>query len=224
MSPLVDLVVPTPVMIFASVVRAWPSINSLEESDLWFLDSFSYQGTRIEEPCPPDMVDMGAYCIDRYPWPNNEIDEPLLGVSAIVETYVNTKGMVLDCESLCDSAGKRLCTWGEWQEACDGTPVDSCGGIREWISPNWLKVMRRDPAEMLRLDQHAMADEHPDCTSTRGVRMMTTLEEWVTLGGGYAFTRGFWAREGGCNAINRAHAPNWHGYSTACRCCMEPEL
>lgn len=224
MSPLVDLVVPKPVMILAGVIQSWPSLMQLDAEELRFLDEYAYEGNRIEEPCPPEMVDMGPYCIDRYPWPNNEIDEPLLGVSAIVETYVNTKGKVTDCESLCDSAGKRLCTWGEWQTACEGTPANACGAQRQWISPNWLKIMRRDPVEMARLDQHARADDHPECRSESGVRMMTTLEEWVTYGGGYAFTRGFWSREGGCNAINRAHAPNWHGYATACRCCMEPEL
>lgn len=190
------------------------------------LQSFAddwYEGTMIDEPCPPEMVDMGTYCIDRYPWEDPETGEPLLGVSAIREQYL-PGGTPWDCESLCGSFGKRLCTVQEWSEACAGTPTERCGPKRQWLPPDWAKVMRRSRREMSRLDQHAHADDYPDCTSQRGVRMMTTLEEWVLDGKGYAFSRGFWAREGGCSSINRAHAPNWHGYATACRCCMEPEL
>lgn len=223
MMPLVELLVPSKVIEFIELIQNWSEVRAIAEQEQSILGLDDFPGTRIDEPCPPDMVDMGGYCIDRFPWPNNEFDEPLLGTSAIRESYLKTGSKTWDCESLCESAGKRVCTALEWQEACEGTPEDECGRERSWIRPDWAKVMRRDPAEMAKLDQHPRAEHYPDCQSTSGVYMMTTLEEWVSIGEGYALTRGFWSREGGCKSLNRAHAPNWHGYATACRCCMDPE-
>lgn len=177
----------------------------------------------VKHPCPGDMVLVGRTCVDELPYPNDEYEEPMLGVSAVFEEYLSVPG-IWDCERLCALDEKRLCTWSEWQQACDGTPRDKCGGIKDYVDPNWAKVMRRSPRELARLDQHAKASDHPGCVSRHGVRMMTTLEEWVRVRDGYAFSRGFWSREGDCNAINTAHAPNWHGYSNACRCCRDAVL
>lgn len=170
--------------------------------------------------CPQDMVRVGQACVDVLPYPNDAAREPLLGVSATVEAYLQLD-RAWDCESLCAAEGKRLCTWAEWQAACDGTPAEKCGGLKRYRAPDWYRVMKRKPKEMAHLDQHAKASDHPDCVSKAGVRMMTTLEEWVTFRKGYAFSRGFWAREGGCAALTTTHAPDWHGYSNACRCCRD---
>lgn len=178
-----------------------------------------------EEPCPPDMVLVGrAFCVDVLPYPNFPPNEPLLGVSATLEEYLDLGDEPWDCETLCGERGKRLCTAGEWRAACEGTPEDECGtGEAKWLLPDWGKVMRRSPRELVRLDQHARLAERPYCVSRAGVRMMTTVEEWVRLGDGYAFSRGFWARPGHCDAFITSHAANWHDYATACRCCMDPE-
>jgi hypothetical protein len=192
-------------------------------SALGLLIELSAGGGQIEFPvipCPDDMVLSGQTCVDILPWPDGS-GEPLLGVSAIREEYLDLGGKTWDCVSLCNSVGKRVCRWSEWRAACEGTPVDKCGQKQRWISPDWARVMVRRPREMRRLDQHARAEEHPECVSRVGARMMTTLEEWVQVGPGFAFTRGFWAREGDCMALNLAHSPAWHGYSNACRCCKD---
>jgi len=174
-------------------------------------------------PCPPDMVLVGKKtCVDVLPYPNEPDEEPILGVSAVPEEYLPSLA-VRDCVSLCAVEEKRLCSWEEWQAACQGTPRQHCGKPPEFLAPDWMRVAFRHEAELARLDQHPRADEHPKCISTAGVRMMTTLEEWVRFGDSYAFSRGFWSRPGDCRSLNAAHAPHWHGYANACRCCRDAE-
>lgn len=173
------------------------------------------------EPCPSDMRLVGRTCVDTYPFPNLDGEDVLLGVSALPEPYLEGDGRSWDCLTICSRNDKRLCSWSEWQAACDGTPEQECGPRKFWIMPDWARVMRRAPREMAKLDQHFRASERPGCVSKSGVRMMTLAEEWVTYGDGYAFSRGFWAREGGCSALNTTHSAAWHGYSNACRCCKD---
>lgn len=205
---LVDLYVPS------------PSVGAMSV----FCDLVSFmERSRLAPPapaCPDDMALVDQTCVDLLPYPNVEGEPPLLGVSGVFEEYLPLD-RTWDCVSLCSGVEKRVCTWPEWQAACDGTPVDECGGGSNWIAPDWERVARRRPAELKRLDQHAAAEDYPRCVSRHGVRMMTTLEEWVEIPSGYAFSRGYWAREGGCHDLNRAHAASWHGYSNACRCCLD---
>jgi len=188
-----------------------------------YLSSYSWQvhsGTLLDGMCPEDMAEVDDFCIDRYPWPNESGDGPLLGASAIEEDYIPLHGKTWDCESLCEQKDKRICTVDEWQLACLGTPEEACvAEERKYIAPDWHRVAYRNPTEMRRLDQHLRAEDFPACTSRYGVRMMTTLEEWVSVGEGYAMSRGYWGRKGDCKALNRAHAPNWHDYASTCRCC-----
>lgn len=177
----------------------------------------------VQAACPEDMALVGRTCVDVLPYPNVEGEEPLLGTSAVVEGYL-TLDRTWDCVSLCSGVEKRVCRWSEWQAACEGTPEDECGRGKPWILPDWHRVMVRKPSEMARLDQHPRAEDHPRCVSRHGVKMMTTLEEWVELPGGYAFSRGFWSREGGCRDLTTTHSPIWHGYSNACRCCLDADL
>lgn len=206
---LFDLVLPRGVRPFLEEVTVWP----LPVPTLPF---------RVE-PCPEDMALVERTCVDVLPYPNNPDEEPLLGVSAIPEAYLDEEES-WDCKTLCEAQDKRICTWAEWQAACEGTPREKCGPRRFWLDPNWARVMRRNPDELRRLDQHAKAADYPECVSKHGVRMMTTVEEWVAVDEGYAFSRGFWSRDGACEDLNWSHAANWHGYSNACRCCRDADL
>lgn len=206
---LVDIFLPTRTLGYAKLLAAttllvWPEAPVLAGPS-----------------CPMDMVQLGPSCVDRFPLPNLDGEEVLLGVSALPELYLGKIQGTWDCTALCEQRGKRLCRWGEWKSACEGTPENACGGIVAYRKPDWSLVMSRKGNEIKRLDQHARAAEVPNCESKAGVRLMTTVQEWVTLGDGYAFSRGFWSRAGGCDAINTAHAPNWHDYATACRCCKD---
>lgn len=209
---LVDLLLPPHTMEFVRVVGGLIALGPNWQP----VDPY-------DSPCPAQMVLVGKTCVDEFPYPNTNGDEVLLGVSAIPESYLESKGATWDCVALCQAEGKRVCRWREWQAACEGTPVDACGELREWLVPNWHRVMLRSPSEMRRLDQHALASHYPRCVSDAGVRMMTTVEEWVQVGNSFAFTRGFWSRPGGCHDLNASHSPAWHGYSNACRCCQDAQ-
>lgn len=188
----------------------------------WFLRFIVTVAIHPAIPCPTFMVHLSERtCIDELPFPNEGAEPPLLGVSGQPETYLNLRGVTWDAEGLCKEQGKRVCTWQEWQNACEGTPDDQCPGLSMYIKPHWKKVEARDFDEMDRLDQHSDFRDYPDCRSKVGARMMGNIEEWVRYGDSYAFTRGFWSREGGCHGIVVSHSPSWHDYATGVRCCYD---
>jgi len=189
---------------------------------LWLWQVFVAPPRAVAPLCPPKMVRVSpTACIDVLPFPNDDEGEVWLGLSAIEEGYLDLGQMTWDAETLCAEAGKRLCTAEEWTAACRGTPRQGCPTLAQYVDPDWRKVMTRDGDEMLRLDQHSDWLEYPDCVSTAGARMMGDTEEWVRVGEGYAFSRGFWAREGRCDVFVASHAPNWHDYATTTRCCLD---
>lgn len=190
----------------------------------WFLNFVVALAVRGEARCPFGMVRLSErVCIDELPYPNDAVEPPLLGVSALPETYLDLGELTWDAEGLCAEQGKRVCTWQEWQNACEGTPIEEydCPGLSQYIKPDWRKVERRDPTELARLDQHSDFRDYPDCKSKVGARMMGDIQEWVRVGKGYAFTRGFWSRDGGCRDVTTSHSPRWHDYATGVRCCRD---
>lgn len=176
--------------------------------------------------CPIDMVwATNSVCIDRLPYPNYEGEPPLVGLSATPENYLPLGGETWDAESLCASRGKRLCTWHEWQRACEGTEPEQCQPLQRYIAPEWGRVAERDPLELLRLDQHASASDYPQCVSRSGARLMIgNVQEWVRYQGGHAFSRSYWSRPGDCHALTTAHDERWHDYATSTRCCLDAPL
>lgn len=189
---------------------------------LWLLHAVLPSVPQLPPACPDRMVKVSAKtCIDVFPFPNDDDGEVWFGLSAVEETYLDLP-ISWDAETLCAEVGKRVCTWDEWRAACRGTPRKECPAVTQYIEPDWFKVMNRDVEEMLRLDQHENWREYLDCVSSVGARMMLgNGEEWVRVGNGHAFTRGFWAREGGCNTLNTSHAGSWHDYATTTRCCLD---
>jgi hypothetical protein len=74
-----------------------------------------------EAVCPNDMVNLGSYCIDTE--------------------KSKTKENWFKAAEMCDAAGKRLCTNGEWLKACDGSPInqveDMPGLESQWLD-QWV--------------------------------------------------------------------------------------
>lgn len=58
--------------------------------------------------CPPDMVAIDGYCIDRFEAPNRHGEVPLVMYD------------FNEAEAWCEHRGKRLCFDDEWQQACEG--------------------------------------------------------------------------------------------------------
>jgi len=195
--------------------------------------------------CPRDMVLARAgVCIDRYEWPNQRGQKPLLAVSGIAETEDLEAERVLDAERLCASVGKRVCYDDEWRDACKGphaarfpfgstlpefVPGDGsglCNYDKLYRGPvDERKVFLRDEHELERLNQSEPAGARPECTSAAGaVDMMGNAEEWVRRrDGSYALAGRYWSEPWSCNSLAVGHAPNWHYYQSGVRCCLDLE-
>jgi formylglycine-generating enzyme required for sulfatase activity len=66
------------------------------------------------------MVELGAYRIDRLPYPNRPGQAPRTGVTRE------------EAERLCAERSARLCTELEWERACKGPNNDRYPGAQEW--------------------------------------------------------------------------------------------
>jgi hypothetical protein len=66
------------------------------------------------------MVELGAYRIDRLPYPNRPGQPPRTGVTRE------------EAERLCAERSARLCTELEWERACKGPNNDRYPGAKEW--------------------------------------------------------------------------------------------
>lgn len=169
--------------------------------------------------CPPDMVTATqGVCIERLAWPG--YDRPMLGISALPESYLALGGETWDAEALCASRGRRVCQLSEWRAACAGTKRDACGKLVPYRAPSWNLVASRDAQELLRLDQYPDADELTACVGATGAVGMLAAEEWVRVGDSYALTAAYWSRAGECGDIITSHSPAWHDYASTVRCCL----
>ncbi len=61
---------------------------------------------------PLTQVELGAYCIDTFEYPNQRGDQPMAAVS------------YGDAAALCAKTGKRLCKESEWEKACKGAKAN----------------------------------------------------------------------------------------------------
>ena len=116
-------------------------------------------------PRPRATRETGAFCIDRYEYPNRKGRKPV--------AYVSWD----DAVRLCEELGKRLCTEDEWAKAC--------GGVDGWLFPYGneyrLGVCHADVTEGVGdgkwLEE---AGSFPECVSPGGaVDMEGNLSEWV---------------------------------------------
>jgi formylglycine-generating enzyme len=122
-----------------------------------------------EEEAPGTMVDIGAFYIDKYPYPN----EP----GAIVTANVTRD----DAERLCQAKKKRLCTEVEWERACKG-PDNT---MYEYGGTYSAKTCGTGGSLGSKYTPHPTG-EHPQCKSSFGVMDMH--------GGAWEWTSSMWAR------------------------------
>lgn len=186
-----------------------------------------------ERPCRGGMVPTGlGTCIDEFEWPNQAGEKPKLAVSGIPGVG-DPEGW--DAETLCQSAGKRVCTRDEWVTACRGEggsdypygfnhKVGVCNDDKLWRAPDELLVDRRNPEEISRLSQAEPAGTRGGCQSHSGAfDMVGSAEEWVRCPGigrfGWCLMGRFWADSESCVYTVTVHSPKWHYYSTGFRCC-----
>jgi hypothetical protein len=88
-----------------------------------------------KSPCPPDMENVGRFCVDRYEASTVEVHadgstephSPYLPVTGLRVRAVSRQGVVPQAyisrnqaDGACREAGKRLCSDREWITACKG--------------------------------------------------------------------------------------------------------
>lgn len=188
-----------------------------------------------ENACPPDMIALTTFCIDRYEAPN---------VAGVMPFALRT---AIDGEQWCAGRGKRLCSEGEWVRACEGPHgrrfpygdthrASACNDDRPWMVVDW-KALALWPdkvavEEATRLNQADASGARTGCVSEEGVYDLTgNVAEWVRRDGpatrpGYEHVlKGcYWAGcyhepEPNCAFRNSAHPGTFRTYEAGFRCC-----
>ncbi len=149
-------------------------------------------------------------------------------------------------ERACQQAGKRLCSRGEWVQACRGQEdrqfpygadyrQDACNVHRKSHPARLLhgnsSEYHTDPRLGLTEDQEGpllrRTGQTATCVSHWGndglYDMVGNLDEWIDDPGG-TFVGGFYSRgtRDGCDAVIDVHAPAYFDYSLGARCCRDP--
>jgi formylglycine-generating enzyme required for sulfatase activity len=186
--------------------------------------------------CPPNMVRVRDYCMDRFEAPNRRGARPLVMQSAN------------DALEWCSAHHKRLCTEDEWIGACEGDERRKYPYGAEHVDGRcnddkpWRKVDEATLAKWPSAEAHVHAKElyqaspsgwKHKCVSEAGVRDLTgNVEEWVTRtrehasDWPYLLIGCYWSGcYGGnkptCHSTNDAHGPEFRFYETGFRCCRD---
>jgi len=192
----------------------------------WFV--FRYDGPRFEaEGLADHDVDLAAYCIDEFEYPNQAGVEP-------------TPLSWDQAEATCAAQGKRLCTGEEWQKACAGPE----GGLFTW-GDEWNDQVCNTHTDDFQARELAPSGSWPNCRSYYGVYDMGgNVSEWTAeiwqegwsdmtvRGGGYNLNQfnmqelqpdGFWQFTGysqRCSSIHH-HEPDVLMLDDGARCCAD---
>jgi formylglycine-generating enzyme required for sulfatase activity len=202
-------------------------------------DRFEIDGgrhARHRGGCPPSMVRVQDFCIDRFEAPNRRGEKPLVMQSAN------------DAEAWCSARRKRLCKEDEWMAACEGeerraypygeSHVDGrCNDDQPWRTVSEATLAKWPSAEarahVKELYQAAPSGAKRQCASAAGVHDLTgNVEEWVVRtrehanAWPYVLIGCYWSGcyGGGkptCRSTNNAHGPEFRFYETGFRCCRD---
>lgn len=190
-----------------------------------------------DNPCPPEMVNIENFCMDRYEAPNEPGAMPL------------AMQIAQDGEAWCEVRGKRLCTEAEWLRACEGSTKTKypygntykehrCNDDKTWISPDWNALATwpspQAQAEASSLYQADPSGSRADCISEDGILDLTgNVAEWVVrsfptqknydhvLKGCY-WSKCYGGSNPSCTFVNGAHPGNFRTYEAGFRCCSNP--
>ena len=187
-------------------------------------------GRRLSVPFPPDFQ-LEQEFVPRA------VSQP----DVLPAGYLNLPA----AEQACREAGKRLCSRGEWVQACRGQEdrpfpygheyrSDVCNVHRRSHPARLLhgnsSEYHMDPRLGLTEDQEGpllrRTGETAACVSRWGddgiYDMVGNLDEWIDDPAG-TFVGGFYSRatRDGCNSMIDVHAPAYFDYSLGARCCRD---
>ncbi|MFP4014179.1 MAG: PKD domain-containing protein [Chitinispirillaceae bacterium] len=160
--------------------------------------------------CPEGMVtvESGRFCIDEYEWPNRRGSVPGVNV-----TWYEAK-------KACEKAGKRLCTAGEWKQACtNGNDKFSFPYGRKFEAGKCNTL--GNPKQT---NQLSASGSFPECAGRLSVFDMSgNAAEWTASGGGENADvyGGFYQsgeKEGSCSS-RLGLAKDKKYFYTGFRCC-----
>lgn len=174
------------------------------------------------------------FCMDRYEWPNQEGELPMVLVSWE------------DARQICQSVGKRLCTEEEFNFACEGESMRPYvyGFERDTSRCNFDKPYRTRTFTFLAwgfcladpdcreafeaIDQRMPAGAMPGCRSDHGVFDLNgNANEWVMIPSNKPPHRsgikgGWWGPvRNRCRPTVTFHDEGDFGYEVGFRCCAD---
>lgn len=173
--------------------------------------------------CPSDMVSVAnLFCVDRFEASRQDATDKDEGVAA---GRAYSRGMVMpwrlftneEAANACELAGKRLCTPGEWQLACEG-PAGTVYGYGDQYEPETCNGI-----ETFGLHFHLVpTGSLPDCVSGWGAYDLNgNLWEHV-LGGDSTTIRGGAYNCSDSRTLHRCdYVPaSWSPTARGFRCCL----
>jgi hypothetical protein len=174
------------------------------------------------------------FCMDRYEYPNRVGELPMTLVSWT------------DAATICEAAGKRLCTESEFTFACEGEEMrpyaygferdaQKCNIDKPYLTPNThLLPYERCLAssacakEYARVDGREPIGSRADCVSPFGIHDLNgNANEWVSQPWKPSPRRsgikgGWWGPvRNRCRAITLSHGESYQGYEVGFRCCQD---
>jgi hypothetical protein len=177
----------------------------------------------------------GAYCIDRYEYPNKKGSFPISGISLDTAKYEAAK------------LGKRICSQAEWVAACMGENRQiygygneyvpgNCTDSKPWKAPSW--GLMANPVlwaqEVKRLYNADPSGSHPNCKSTWGndalFDAIANTAEWSLSSKaqygvavmGCSFVNCYRPQKASCLYSNVNHSANFNSYEFGYRLCKNP--
>ncbi len=190
-------------------------------------------------PCPPDMVQVGAFCIGAYEatlegalgftddgliWPSSTTTAVATSIAGVIPTVDLSW---YQASGACSSAGRHLCTVTEWQAACGASslpwgeepaPETVCAipapdGTSEWdsLQPTGSLPDCRTPAGVFDQIGNAWEWADPETSGEDGLPLA------AKMGGAY------YAGQGNATCTVGPfldHPPDFSG-TIATRCCVD---
>ncbi len=180
---------------------------------------------------PGQVVELGAYCMDRFEFPNVRGQRPRASASWT------------QAEEECRAGGKRLCSSMEWERACEGPE-----GQRYVYGPTRDASICNTPIEgggpgKGRRPPYSGGGDFPQCLSAEGVYDLNgSMSEWVsdpwtgapepfnseaivdpatwrTLRGGTMWSHTFYGQD--CTS-RHGHPTSFQNMDDGFRCCSDP--
>ena len=222
--PIVD----TPTCVSDMVEVEGDYCPSMEQQCLWVVDRKTYAQCGEFMPSGPceKATAHKHFCMDRYEWPNQKGEQPMVFVSWMT------------ARDSCTSRGKRLCGDSEWTLACEGQErlpypygyfrnKEACNIDKAIIAPDegLLSGLQTRDKEIARLWQGEASGAREACISPYGVHDLTgNVDEWVVNESGNpyksALKGGYWGPvRTRCRPMTDGHHELFQYYQIGFRCC-----